>query len=226
MKILIAEDEPVNRRLLEASLAKWDHEVITCLDGVEAWKALQQPNAPKLAVLDWMMPGMEGVEICRKTRELPHGSLIYIIILTAKGRKEDIVEGLEAGANDYITKPPDPQELRARVQVGARVVELQDRLIEAERNRVLTQAAGAVAHEINQPLTVVMGTAQLLDLRMPPDDPNRQSVGALYKAGERISEIVKKMKDIQQYVTKPYLRGIDIIDFDAAAGGESGQDDA
>jgi DNA-binding response OmpR family regulator len=226
MRILIAEDETVSRRLLEISLEKGGHDVVSCSDGTEAWNILQQGDAPKLAILDWMMPGMEGVEICRQARKLTHGSLLYLIVLTTKGRKEDVVEGLEAGANDYITKPFDQQELQARVQVGARVVDLQERLLEAERHRVLTQAAGAAAHEINQPLTVLMGTAQLLEMRMSPDDPNRESVEILFRAGERVSEIVKKMGDARQYVTKPYVSGIDIIDFDAAAGNESGEGDA
>ena len=218
MKILIAEDEPVSRRLLESRLTMWGHEVIITTDGSQAWDVLQQPDAPKLAILDRMMPGLEGLEVCRKARELPHGKLTYIIILTTKGRKEDIVEGLEAGANDYITKPFDHEELRARVQVGIRVVDLQDRLIEAERNRVLMQAAGAAAHEINQPLTVVIGMSDLMLLKISPDAPERRNVETIRQEAHRISEIVKKMAEIRQYATKPYIEGIEIIDFDAATG--------
>ena len=101
---------------------------------------------------------MEGVEVYRRARELPHGKLSYIIMLTVKERKEDIVRGLESGANDYITKPFDPQEFRARIMVGIRVVELQQQLISTERSTILAQAAGEAAHEINQPLTVLLGT--------------------------------------------------------------------
>ena len=190
----------------------------TCADGSAAWEILQKPDAPRLAILDWMMPGLEGTEVCRRVRELPHGKLTYIIMVTAKGRTEDVVAGLEAGANDYITKTGEREELRARVQVGARVVELQDRLMEAERNRVLMQAAGAAAHEINQPLTVLMGTAQILFGTLAADDPHRDGIEAMNRAAERINAIVKKMGEIHQYVTKPYLEGIDIIDFDAASG--------
>ena len=218
MKILIAEDEPVSRRLLESWLTMWGHELTITTDGSQAWDVLQQPDAPKLAILDRMMPGLEGLEVCRKARELPHGKLTYIIILTTKGRKEDIVEGLEAGANDYITKPFDHEELRARVQVGIRVVDLQDRLIEAERNRVLMQAAGAAAHEINQPLTVVIGMSDLMLLKISPDAPERRNVETIRQEAHRISEIVKKMAEIRQYVTKPYIEGIEIVDFDAATG--------
>ena len=217
MKILIAEDDPVSRRLLEANLVKWGHDLVICKDGQEAWEVFQTPEAPSLAILDWMMPGLDGVEVCQKVRQLPHGALSYLILLTAKGEKEDIIQGLSAGADDYVIKPPDPEELKARISVGQRVVELQERLIEAERNRVLSQAAGAAAHEINQPLTVLVGTAELLLYQLPPQDQHRESIEALHEAARKISDIVKKMGDIRHYVTKPYLEGIDIIDFDAAA---------
>lgn len=129
MKILIAEDDMVSRRVLEATLQKWGHEVVVTCDGVEAWAALQLEGAPSLAILDWMMPGMDGVELCRQARQRG-GSLasLYIILLTAKGSKEDIVSGLDAGADDYLTKPFNRDELRARVRVGTRVLELQSAL--------------------------------------------------------------------------------------------------
>ena len=216
MDILIAEDDLISRRLLEAHLVKWGHEVLACKDGQEAWEILQHSGAPSLLILDWMMPGLDGVELCRMVRGLPHGELAYIILLTAKAEKSDVIHGLEAGANDYVTKPFDAEELQARTRVGQRVIQLQDRLMEAERNRVLTQAAGAAAHEINQPLTVLMGTTELLLYELPPDADQRENLEMLHQSAERISEIVRKMGTIRQYVTKPYLEGIDIIDFDAA----------
>jgi CheY-like chemotaxis protein len=125
MRILIAEDEPVSRRVLEATLLKWGHEVIVACDGAEAWEALRRDGAPNMAILDWMMPGMDGPEVCRRVRQLNSSTPAYLILLTARGRKEDIVAGLEAGANDYLTKPFDREELRARVGVGSQVVGLQ-----------------------------------------------------------------------------------------------------
>lgn len=218
MKILIAEDDAVSRRLLEVNLKRWGYEVVVCKDGAEAWEVFQQPQAPSLAILDWMMPFLDGVDLCRMVRELPHGRLAYLIMLTAKTEKADIIAGLNAGANDYVTKPFDPEELHVRIRVGLRVIDLQERLIEAERNRVLTEAAGAAAHEINQPLTVLVGTSELLLYQLAEDSAYRESVEALYDASKKISDIIKKMGRIQQYVTKPYLDGIDIIDLDAAAG--------
>ncbi len=180
MRILIAEDESISRTLIRTNLERWGHEVTVCKDGREAWEAIQRPDAPPLAVLDWKMPHMEVVEVCRRARELPHGKFSYIIMLTVKERKEDIVRGLESGTNDYITKPFDPQEFRARIMVGIRVVELQQLLLSAERSRVLAQAAGEAAHEINQPLTVLLGTTQLLMMHTSKEDENRQGVENLF----------------------------------------------
>jgi sigma-B regulation protein RsbU (phosphoserine phosphatase) len=138
MKILIAEDDPVSRRLLEATLSKWGYEVTSTSDGAEAWEALAAPQSPKLAILDWMMPEMDGVEVCRRVRSRPDQGPLHILLLTARGRKEDVIAGLGAGADDYITKPFDQEELRARVQVGVRIVELQTTL--ASRVQELEEA--------------------------------------------------------------------------------------
>jgi CheY-like chemotaxis protein len=128
MKILIAEDESLSRRLLHAALAKWGYDVIVTANGAEAWQALQQPEAPPMLILDWLMPELDGVEICRRARQTPALRSSYIILLTAKDKKADVVSGLEAGADDYVTKPFDNDELRARVQVGSRVIQLQSAL--------------------------------------------------------------------------------------------------
>jgi len=128
VRILIAEDDAVSRHLLEATLHKWGYEVIVATDGLEALEALRQPSAPSLAILDWMMPGMDGAEVCLKARELAAGRLLYIILLTAKGRKEDVVKGLTAGADDYIIKPFDRSELKARMNAGERILRLQAEL--------------------------------------------------------------------------------------------------
>ena len=151
-----------------------------------------------------MMPGIEGPELCSRARELDHGKLLHLILLTARESREDLVKGLAAGANDYVTKPFDRDELKARFEVGLRVIELQETLIKAERYRVLTQAAGAAAHEINQPLTALLGTADLMLMELPEDDPNRESFETLQKAGERIRVIVKKMQTLRDIVTRPY----------------------
>jgi diguanylate cyclase (GGDEF)-like protein len=128
MRILIAEDDPVSSRVLATTLTKWGHDVVTTENGLEAWAALQQDHAPRLAILDWMMPGIEGPEVCRRARRDVKTAPTYIILLTALRQKEQIVAGLEAGADDYLTKPFDRNELRVRLQAGARIVELQGNL--------------------------------------------------------------------------------------------------
>ncbi|MCX7016680.1 MAG: response regulator transcription factor [Candidatus Sumerlaeota bacterium] len=138
MRILIAEDDLTSRRLLEAMLTKWDYDVVVACDGAQAWTALQAPGAPRLAILDWMMPEMDGVEICRRVRQRDSRDPTYIILLTALSRKKDMATGLDAGANDYIAKPFDKDELRARVRVGQRVVDLQGAL--ADRVRELQES--------------------------------------------------------------------------------------
>lgn len=128
MKILIAEDDLISRRVLAATLEKFGYEVIVAADGAEAWSLLQGPNAPQFAILDWMMPELDGVEVCRRVRSTPTQNPPYLILLTARSGKADVVAGLDAGANDYVTKPFDSTELRARVQVGEHVLELQNSL--------------------------------------------------------------------------------------------------
>jgi sigma-B regulation protein RsbU (phosphoserine phosphatase) len=128
VRVLIAEDDAVSRRLLEATLAKWGYEVVVTTDGLQALEVLSQPDAPSLAILDWMMPGLDGAQVCLKARELAGERLLYMILLTAKGRKEDIVEGLTAGADDYVIKPFDRSELKARINAGERILRLQAEL--------------------------------------------------------------------------------------------------
>jgi phosphoserine phosphatase RsbU/P len=142
MRILIAEDEPVSRRVLEATLNKWGHEVVATRDGAEAWEVLRREGAPPLAILDVEMPCVGGVEVCRRVRETPRAVAPYLILLTAKSGKENVVRGLEAGANDYVAKPFDPAELRARVNVGLQMLGLQRKL--AERVRELEEALSQV----------------------------------------------------------------------------------
>ena len=131
MRILIADDEPVSRRMLQALLGKWGYDVASAADGDAAWEMLKSPDPPRMALLDWMMPGQNGVDVCRALRKLRPEPYTYILLLTAKDAKESVVEGLESGADDYLTKPFNPQELKARIRVGLRLLDLEDNLVQA-----------------------------------------------------------------------------------------------
>jgi sigma-B regulation protein RsbU (phosphoserine phosphatase) len=128
VRVLIAEDDAVSRHLLEATLTKWGYEVVVTTDGLQALDVLSRPDAPSLAILDWMMPGLDGAQVCLRARAAAGERLLYMILLTAKGRKEDIVEGLTAGADDYVVKPFDRAELKARINAGERILRLQAEL--------------------------------------------------------------------------------------------------
>ena len=145
MKVLIAEDDPFSLQLLEHSLTSWGYEVVSVADGVEAWEVLQGDDAPRLAIIDWMMPGLDGIEVCRRLRksQKPENGYTYVIILTVKSSLEDMVGGLRSGADDYIIKPFAALDLQARLEAGKRIVELQERLKEVQK-----AITSQVAHDI------------------------------------------------------------------------------
>jgi DNA-binding response OmpR family regulator len=125
MRILAAEDDAVFRKLLQTLLPKWGYEATICEEGTSAWSALSQPGGPSLAVLDWQMPGLDGTEICARARERITDRPLYLLILTSRSEKSDVVQGLGAGADDYLTKPFSPDELKARLKTGERVLRLE-----------------------------------------------------------------------------------------------------
>lgn len=139
MQILIAEDDPVSRRLLEATFSGWGHDVIVTCNGKEAMAVLRGSDPPKLAILDWMMPGLDGVEVCRRLRKAQKEDYVYIIVLTSKSDADDILECMVAGADDYITKPFKAGELKARIFAANRIVELHENFVQVQ-NQLQQQA--------------------------------------------------------------------------------------
>ena len=131
MKVLIADDSATSRAMLRKSLERWGYEVVMAEDGAAAWDILEKPDAPPMAILDWVMPHMTGPEVCRKVRETRREPYTYILLLTSKNSKDETIEGLEAGADDYIVKPFDQQELSVRLRAGKRIIDLQLSLMEA-----------------------------------------------------------------------------------------------
>ena len=187
MKILVAEDDRVSRRILDKYLNSWGYEVTMTEDGDQAWDLLQNQDF-QIAILDWMMPGMNGIELCRNFRSKMTFKNLYILLLTGRNQKEDMIAGLEAGADDYVVKPFDPLELSSRLKVGRRLVlasmllkkkneelgrfamemetlarERADMLIHADRLASLVILTAGVAHEINNPSTFISGNVQTLE---------------------------------------------------------------
>jgi diguanylate cyclase (GGDEF)-like protein len=154
--VLVADDDPICRRVLQSRLQDWGFRVITAQNGLEAWEILQRGNAPDLLILDWMMPGIDGPELCRRIREKRLAIYPYILLVTGKDDTKDVVRGLEAGADDYLSKPFDPTELRARLQVGKRILTLQHELIQA-REELRFQAN-------HDALTGILSRAAILEL--------------------------------------------------------------
>ncbi len=130
--VLVAEDDPISRNILQAWLHKWGFQVTVAEDGLQAWHAIQQKDAPKLIILDWMMPGIDGIELCRRIRTENSTVYPYVLLLTAKDAKQDLINGLSAGADDYLTKPCNVNELRTRLNVGIRILRLQGALLRKE----------------------------------------------------------------------------------------------
>src|SRR3984885_6239307 len=131
MRILVADDDPVSLRIMERTLLKSGYEVMTVENGRHAVIELSKADGPRLALIDWMMPELDGPGVCREVRSRPHDAYVYMMLLTSRQLTEDVVKGLEAGADDYITKPFHPAELKARLHTGQRILELEDKLVEA-----------------------------------------------------------------------------------------------
>jgi two-component system cell cycle response regulator len=158
MKILIAEDDPVSCRLMQRMLERCGYEVVVATNGREATLALTSSDGPKLALIDWMMPELDGPGVCSEVRRRPDGSYVYIVLLTSKQSNEDIVEGLEAGADDYLTKPCNPAELKARLLTGRRILQLEEKLVEAREGMRFRATHDGLTKLMNR--TAILGRLQ------------------------------------------------------------------
>ncbi len=202
MKILVAEDDLTTRLTLRAVVRKWGFEVCEVADGTEAWQELSGPDAPPLALLDWMMPGISGPELCRRLRASGREGLPYLILLTSRTDRRDLVAGLDAGADDFIAKPFDPEVLRARISAARRLVTLQTQLNEANHcldQRVQERTAQVerllrhqrelllrLGHDLKTPLTPLLSLLPLL--QSVAGEAERREMVQLALAGARSIE--------------------------------------
>jgi two-component system, cell cycle response regulator len=223
VKILIADDSIVSRHLLEATLRKWGYDVMVACDGAEALDLLQREDSPSLIILDWMMPGMTGVEVCRRIRQRDSEPYTYILLLTSKSQKEDLIEGMEAGADDYITKPFDQNELQVRLRAGIRLVDLQTQLLKARedlreqatrdsltrlwnRSSILTELGRELARSVREsrPLGVVIVD---LDHFKHINDTYGHLAGdaVLREAARRMQSSIRQYDSIGRYGGEEFL---------------------
>jgi len=215
MNILIAEDDFVARRILHNMLEKLGHQVVVCENGLMAWEAIEN-NAARLAILDWMMPMLDGVTLCRKIREKNGSEYIYVILLTSNDQKSDIVEGLGAGADDYMIKPYDPYELNARIRSGQRILKLEDdlktttsQLLHSEKLAALGTLAAGIAHEINTPMQYLQYNTLFLQESFQGMLALLNAYGSLegrMAAGEGIGPLMKEIRKIEERIDFGYLQ--------------------
>ena len=233
-RILIAEDDPISNRLLSSVLTKWGYDVVSCVDGGEAWEKLQEPDAPRVALLDWMMPVMDGPQICRRLRNRPESDYTYVILITAKDNKDDMVEGMEAGADDYVVKPVDHQELQVRLRAGERIIDLQDRLTGAydalkdqaardsltgllNRGAVMKQLRSelARAHRHHTPVSIVMAD---IDFFKPVNDTYGHAAGdlVLRELSRRLSDSIRAYDGVARLGGEEFLVLLPACELDCA----------
>ena len=205
MRILIAEDDFTSRMLLSGVLKRSGHEVLETNDGAAAWAAVQLPDAPRLFILDWMMPEMDGAEVVRRIRSLPTDQPPYLILLTNKSDKTDIIAGLEAGANDYLRKPFDPGELHARIEVGRRMVELiasQKQVEEALRikSAELERFTYMVSHDLKSPLVTIKTFLGFLekDMEAQQVETVARDLGFIRNAADKMALLLEDLLEFSR----------------------------
>ena len=207
-KVLVADDHIVTRKMLQSILEKNGYQVVVAEDGLRAWEILKTETGLHLAVLDWMMPGLNGIDICFKLQEERKNSLMYVLLLTAKEGTDNLIAALQAGANDYVTKPFEKEELLARLRVGERIINLQQQLTQAQKLESIGQLASGIAHEINTPIQYIGDNINFLQdslkdiFRLLREYEQVQTQAA---AGKVDSDLLTRVADTLQECDMDYL---------------------
>jgi CheY-like chemotaxis protein len=210
----VVDDDEATSFILKKRLEHAGYEVILSESVDEAFEVLEKQK-PDLVLSDVMMPGSSGYDLCRRIRESTSLRNIPVVLVSARDQVDAIVEGLDAGADDYLAKPFNPDELLARVRSQLRIKELQDQLVAAEQMKVAGELAGAAAHEINQPLTILMGYAEMLVPLVEGDPEVGEKLRKILESAEEIAAAVKKIQQLRGYKTRPYMESDRIIDLHA-----------
>ncbi len=219
-RVLVADDDWSLRKSLQTRLQSEGYEVLTAMDGLEAFDRLSEQ--PDLVLTDVDMPGLDGLGLVQRMRSTPTLREIPAIIMTAHATgAEEAAEGLKLGANDYVRKPFDWLELSARVQTQLRIREVSRLTAEKQRDLAIIELAGAAAHEINNPLAVIMARLELMLSDLDESDTNYESLEQVDHLVHRIANVVQKMSQVRRYQVQNYCGGVNILDLDASAEDES-----
>ncbi len=214
IRILVVDDDIVSQSLVLRRLSKEGYEPVGAQSGSEAIDIVKEAP-PDLILLDLMMPGMSGLEVLERIRGIRERGFLPVIMMSARTEVTDKINALTKGADDYVTKPFNFDELLARIRAQLRISELQRKLVDVERLRGVYEMAAAVCHELSQPLTVLIGYTQML-LRKA-DEENRRVLQQVHEAAQRSAEIIKKIQKVRRYQTKDYTTNTNIIDLDLAS---------
>jgi len=233
--VLAVDDEPTSLLLLVRALERSGHEVLQADSGTRALEVLAT-GQPEVVITDWHLPDLDGLEICRRVRAAPPGRYVYIVVLTVRREKEDIIAALDAGADEFLSKPFHPDELRARMRTAERILDLeaelavrartaedalarlresQERLVAAERLAAVGAVGITVRHEINNPLTGLLGFVDLMLAEQPAPPPSIvDGLARVRTEARRIADIVKRIEDVKDVKTKSYVGGTRMLDID------------
>ncbi|MDB4889990.1 MAG: response regulator receiver sensor signal transduction histidine kinase [Gemmatimonadetes bacterium] len=218
MRVLFADDDVIARTLMAAVLADLDHDVSMEENGEAAWEAFQRDPTP-LVVLDINMPGLDGLEVCRRIRQHEAGRDVFVLIVTARDGRDDLARVLEAGADDYVTKPTSPENLRARLEIAKRRIaqDLVRRTAEAElaRSRWLAgigETTIALEHEINNPLSALLGHAELMMMDDGLNEEQQEQLRIIQEQAARIAQVVRRLAKLKNPQSVEYLAGALMLD--------------
>lgn len=218
MRILLADDDVLMRELLQAVLAAYGHEVEVFDNGADAWAAFDAAPAP-MVVLDWEMPRMDGLEVCRRVRTHAAGEDTYLLVITARAKAADLEDVLRAGADDYLSKPVTPSDVAARLRIAEKRIEVASARRRAEselrKSRYLAgvgEVSLALQHEINNPLAALLTTAAIVKEGMVPPEDVASSLATIETQAKRIAEVLKRLRDVQSDRSVEYAHGQRMVD--------------